>query len=126
MEAAKSAFLPEFLNRIDEVVTFEALTPEQVERIAAIVVSATAERLRAERGIELEVAPELVARLAQDGFDAAFGARPLKRHVRRTLEKVLTQAILDGRLRDGEPVRAALADDGSIALELREPALAAA
>jgi ATP-dependent Clp protease ATP-binding subunit ClpC len=60
LEAAKSAFLPEFLNRIDEIVTFEALTHEQVERIAGIVVARTAERLREERGIELEVAPELV------------------------------------------------------------------
>ena len=100
-EAAKAAFLPEFLNRIDEIVTFEALTPEQVERIAALVVGAIAERLRAERGIELDVAPELVARLARDGFDEQFGARPLKRHVRRTLEKALTRAILDGRLADG-------------------------
>ena len=121
-EAAKSAFLPEFLNRIDEVVTFEALTPEQVERIATLVVGATAERLRSERGIELDVAPELVARLARDGFDEQFGARPLKRHVRRTLEKALTRAILDGRLADGASVRATLAEDGSVALDVPEPA----
>jgi ATP-dependent Clp protease ATP-binding subunit ClpC len=122
LEAAKSAFLPEFLNRIDEIVTFEALTHEQVERIAGIVVARTAERLREERGIELEVAPELVAQLARDGFDEAFGARPLKRHVRRTLEKVLTQAILDGRLGDGSRARATLGTDGEVALELPEPA----
>ena len=122
-EAAKAAFLPEFLNRIDEVVTFEALTPEQVERIATLVVGATAERLRSERGIELDVAPELVTRLARDGFDEQFGARPLKRHVRRTLEKALTRAILDGRLADGAAVRATLAEDGGVALELPEPAV---
>jgi ATP-dependent Clp protease ATP-binding subunit ClpC len=122
-DAAKSAFLPEFLNRIDEVVTFAALTPEQVERIAAIVVGATAERLRAERGIELDVAPELVARLARDGFDESFGARPLKRHVRRTLERELTQAILAGRLADGGAARAELAPDGAIALTVSEPVL---
>ena len=126
LEAAKSAFLPEFLNRIDEIVTFEPLTREQVEQIAAIVVARTAERLLDERRIELEVAPDLVAQLARDGFDEAFGARPLKRHVRRTLEKALTQAILDGRLRDGGTVRAGLGQDGEVALELREPALAAA
>ena len=123
LEAAKAAFLPEFLNRIDEVVTFEALTPEQVERIATLVVGATAERLRSERGIELDVAPELVTRLARDGFDEQFGARPLKRHVRRTLEKALTQAILDGRLPAGATVRATLAEDGAVALELPEPAV---
>jgi len=120
LEAAKAAFLPEFLNRIDEIVTFEALTPEQVEQIAGIVVARTAERLREERGIELQVAPELVAQLARDGFDEAFGARPLKRHVRRTLEKALTQAILDGRLGDGSKVRATLGEDAQVALELPE------
>src|SRR3954447_4139034 len=77
--AARSAFLPEFLNRIDEIVCFRPLEPAQVERIAELVVASTAERLRTERGIELTVSDELVARLAEDGFDATFGARPLKR-----------------------------------------------
>jgi len=120
LEAAKAAFLPEFLNRIDEIVTFSALTPEQVEQIAGLVVARTAARLREEHGIALEVDAALVAQLARDGFDEQFGARPLKRHVRRTLEKALTQAILDGRLTDGASVRATLADDGAVALEVRE------
>jgi ATP-dependent Clp protease ATP-binding subunit ClpC len=118
LAAAKSAFLPEFLNRIDEIVTFAALTPGQVEEICGLVVDRTAERLRAERGIALEVAPELVARLARDGFDAQFGARPLQRHVRRTLERSLTQAILDGRLPDGAAVRAALDAEGGVELHV--------
>jgi ATP-dependent Clp protease ATP-binding subunit ClpC len=126
-DAAKQAFLPEFLNRIDEIVSFSALTPEHVERIAAIVVERTAERLRAERGIELHAEPELVAQLARDGFDESYGARPLKRHVRRTLEKALTQAIVDGRLADGAVVRAGLGPEGEVALTVAaEPALATA
>jgi ATP-dependent Clp protease ATP-binding subunit ClpC len=120
LQAAKSAFLPEFLNRIDEIVTFSALTPEQVEQIAGLVVARTAARLHEERGISLDVDPALVAQFARDGFDEQFGARPLARHVRRTLEKALTQAILDGRLTDGASVRASLADDGAVALEVRE------
>jgi ATP-dependent Clp protease ATP-binding subunit ClpC len=122
--AAKEAFLPEFLNRIDEIVTFESLTPEQVEQITGLVVGRTAARLREERGIELEVDAALVAKLARDGFDEQFGARPLQRHVRRTLEKALTRAILDGRLADGAAVRATLGEGDEIALEQREPALA--
>jgi ATP-dependent Clp protease ATP-binding subunit ClpC len=125
-EAAKQAFLPEFLNRIDEIVTFSALTPEQVEQIAGLVVARTAARLQEERGITLDVDAALVAKLARDGFDEQFGARPLQRHVRRTLEKALTRAILDGRLSDGASVRATVADDGAIALDVREPALAPA
>jgi ATP-dependent Clp protease ATP-binding subunit ClpC len=116
--AAKSAFLPEFLNRIDEIVTFRALTAEQVERIGALICEQVARRLREERGIELEVDEALVTRLARDGFDEEFGARPLKRHVRRTLEKALTRAILDGRLADGARVRAREEGDGAIALDV--------
>ena len=110
LAAAKGAFLPEFLNRIDEVVVFEALSEEQVREIGGLIVARIADRLRAERGVELEVAPELIARLAAEGFDAEFGARPLHRHIRRTLEKELTRAILDGRLTDGDHVHAADAD----------------
>jgi ATP-dependent Clp protease ATP-binding subunit ClpC len=120
LAAAKEAFLPEFLNRIDEIVTFSALTPEQVEQIAGLVVGRTAARLHEERGIELEVDAALVAKLARDGFDEQFGARPLQRHVRRTLEKALTQAILDGRLADGAAVHATLVEDDAIVLEQRE------
>jgi ATP-dependent Clp protease ATP-binding subunit ClpC len=124
MAAAKSAFLPEFLNRIDEIVTFQPLTAAQVEQIAGLVVARIAARLRAERGIELTVTPELVARLAADGFDEQFGARPLNRHVRRTLEKELTRAILAGELPDGARVTATLAggEDAPIALAIEAPA----
>jgi ATP-dependent Clp protease ATP-binding subunit ClpC len=125
--AAKSAFLPEFLNRIDEIVTFSPLTAEQVERIAELMCAQVAARLLEERGIVLEIADELVARLGRDGFDEEFGARPLKRHIRRTLEKALTRGILTGELVDGATVRASVAseDDGSIALDtISAPAIA--
>jgi ATP-dependent Clp protease ATP-binding subunit ClpC len=126
LAAAKSAFLPEFLNRIDEIVTFAALTPAQVEEICGLVVGRTAERLHAERGITLQVTPALVSRLARDGFDEQFGARPLQRHVRRTLERALTQAILDGRLVDGSSVRADVDAHGEVALTVAELAPVAA
>ena len=127
LAAAKSAFLPEFLNRIDEIVTFRALDAGQVEEIAGLICLRVAERLAEQRGIVLTVEPALVARLAREGFDEAFGARPLQRHVRRTLEKELTRAILAGELPDGAAVTA-LDRDGGIALELepeRHLALAA-
>ena len=117
LAAAKSAFLPEFLNRIDEIVTFRPLSAPQVEEIAAMIVARVAERLAEQRGIELEVSDELVARLAREGFDEEFGARPLQRHVRRTLEKELTRAILAGELQDGARVEA-VDEDGAIALRV--------
>jgi ATP-dependent Clp protease ATP-binding subunit ClpC len=121
--AAKRAFLPEFVNRIDELVVFDALTPEQVERIATLIVDRVANRLYDERGIELAVDPELVARLAREGFDEAYGARPLQRHIRRTLEKELTKAIVAGRLAEGDRVSARGADDGGIVLAIAPTAL---
>ncbi len=121
-DAAKAAFLPEFLNRIDEIVTFDALTREQVERIAAHMVINVAERLHAERGIELAVDDEYVAALARDGFDEAYGARPLQRHIRRTLEKALTRAILAGEIADGDHVRVDAA--GELKIESLELAAA--
>jgi ATP-dependent Clp protease ATP-binding subunit ClpC len=121
LEAAKRAFLPEFLNRIDEIVVFEPLSEEQVERIADLLCSRIVDRLRDERDVELELDPVLVARLGREGFDPEFGARPLKRHLRRTLEKELTRAILDGRIGAGSRVRATDGEDQSIELELLEP-----
>ena len=123
VQAAKRAFLPEFLNRIDEVVVFDALTEDQVLKIGELMCSRIADRLREEHDVALEVDAALVARLAREGFDAEFGARPLKRHLRRTLEKDLTRAILDGRLTAGASVRAIDDDDDSIVLEVLEPAV---
>ena len=114
--AAKDAFAPEFINRIDEIVTFAPLTPGQVEEIAGLMVARVAERLHAERGIELSVSQAYVAELAREGFDAAYGARPLQRHIRRTLEKTLTRAILSGEIADGGSVH--VDADGQIHSEL--------
>ena len=121
-EAAKAAFLPEFVNRIDEIVTFEALTPAHVERIAAQMVARVADRLHAERQITLTVDDAYIAALARDGFDESYGARPLQRHIRRTLEKTLTRAILAGDIADGDAVH--VGPDG--ALEQPQPELALA
>ena len=122
LDAAKSAFLPEFLNRIDEIVTFRPLAAEQVERIAGLICERVGERLAEQRGIALEVDAALVARLAGEGFDEEFGARPLQRHVRRTLEKELTRAILAGELPDGTRVRAHDGEDGIVLTPIEEPA----
>ena len=116
--AAKSAFLPEFVNRIDEVVTFDALTGDDITQIARLIVDRVADRLQTERNVTLTADDELIAQLAADGFDEEFGARPLQRHVRRTLERELTRAILSGSLTDGAHVRATAGDDGDVALEV--------
>jgi ATP-dependent Clp protease ATP-binding subunit ClpC len=121
LEAAKQAFLPEFLNRIDEIICFEALDEDDISRIGELIVASVAERLAAERGIELTVTSELISRLAHEGFDPAMGARPLKRHLRRTLEAELTRAILAGTLPDGARVTARSGEDQSVVLEIGSP-----
>jgi ATP-dependent Clp protease ATP-binding subunit ClpC len=126
LEAVKRAFLPEFLNRIDETVAFKALTEAQVEEICAMVVDRVAARMAEEHGVTLEASPELIARLAADGFDAEFGARPLKRHVRRTLEKELTRVVIGGSVSDGAVIRADVDDEGRVALDVSSPAAVAA
>lgn len=120
LAAAKQAFLPEFLNRIDEIITFESLSEQQITRIGELIVARIADRLLADRGIELTVAPELIEQLSREGFDAEFGARPLKRHLRRTLEMELTRAILDGTLSDGAQVLARGGEDQPVVLEVSE------
>ena len=92
-------------------------------QVPELIVARIAERLETERGIKLTVDPELLEQLAHEGFDAEFGARPLKRHLRRTLEKELTRAILDGTIADGGRIVAR--DDGgdAIVLEVAEPAV---
>jgi ATP-dependent Clp protease ATP-binding subunit ClpC len=124
--AAKSAFLPEFLNRIDETVAFKALTEAQVEAICAMVVDRVADRMASEHAVVMEATPALIARLAADGFDAEFGARPLKRHVRRTLERELTRAVLGGGLVEGAVIRADVDDEGAVVLSVEAPAAIAA
>ena len=118
LAAVKDAFLPEFLGRIDEVITFHSLEADHVKEIAGLIVDKTTQRLAAEREIELTVSNELIDRLAADGFDDTFGARPLQRHIRRTLERALTDGIVDGRLKAGAKVLADVADDGSVNLEV--------
>ena len=124
--AAKAAFLPEFLNRIDEIVAFRALTPAQVTEICALICGRVAVRMAEEHDVVLDVEPALIARLAADGFDEAFGARPLRRHVRRTLEKALTRGLLDGRVATGAHVRAELGEEGGVVLRPVAAALPAA
>ncbi|MEI2701731.1 MAG: ATP-dependent Clp protease ATP-binding subunit [Baekduia sp.] len=122
LDAVKKAFLPEFLNRIDEVITFHALGEDDVREIARMLVGRTAARLLAERRITLTVSDALVERLAADGFDEAFGARPLQRHIRRTLERAITDAVVAGTLEDGQTVHATAGPDGEAVLAIGVPA----
>ena len=98
-------FRPEFLNRIDEIVVFEALTREQLGEIVRMQLGRLNERL-AERGIALELTDGARELIAEAGWDPAYGARPLKRAIQRLLENPLALRLLEGEFGEGDTVRA--------------------
>ncbi|MFF1384205.1 ATP-dependent chaperone ClpB [Arthrobacter sp. NPDC058288] len=103
MATVHASFKPEFLNRLDEVVLFDALDVEQLARIVELQVAELGKRLR-DRRLELEVTEGARAWLAMTGFDPAYGARPLRRLVQREIGDRLAKAILAGDIADGDTV----------------------
>jgi ATP-dependent Clp protease ATP-binding subunit ClpB len=97
----KDFFKPEFINRIDDIVRFRALTEDDLGHIVEIQLQHLRERLAARR-ITLHVTPAATALVAKEGYDPAFGARPLKRVIQREIGDRLATAILDGRLGEGD------------------------
>ena len=102
--ALRQTFRPEFINRVDDVITFNALQVEDLEKIVELQLAKVKERL-ASRRIGLEVTPAALERLALDGFDPAFGARPLKRLVQREIVDRAANAIVAGQLQEGDTIR---------------------
>src|SRR5271170_6216198 len=117
----RSAFRPEFLNRLDEILLFHRLSRPQMARIVEIQITGL-ERILAERKIALRLDESAKAWLANAGYDPVYGARPLKRVIQRELQNPLATMILEGRVRDGETVQVS-AGEGGLAIA---PARAAA
>jgi len=106
---------PEFVNRIDDIVQFRALTEADLTHIVDIQLQGLIDRL-AQRRMTLEVTSAAKAKLAADGFDPAFGARPLKRVIQREIADALALAILEGTYGEGDTVIVDVGDDGSLQL----------
>jgi len=104
LEIAQKHFRPEFLNRIDELVVFHALRPEQIRAIADIQITRLAERLQ-ERDIKLKVTTAALDHLAVIGYDQVYGARPLKRMIQQYLENPLAEKILKGDYSPGSTIK---------------------
>jgi ATP-dependent Clp protease ATP-binding subunit ClpC len=102
---------PEFVNRIDEVIVFRALTREQIADIARLLLERTQRRLRAQ-DVEVEFADEAVNLLAEEGFDPEFGARPLRRTIQRRVDNELSRMVLEGSLNPGDKVVVDSGDGG--------------
>lgn len=111
MEVVRASFKPEFLNRLDDLVIFSALSRDQLAHIAELQIAALAKRL-AERRLALDVTPAALAWLAEEGHDPAYGARPLRRLIQTAVGDRLAREILAGEVKDGDTVRVDVAGDG--------------
>ncbi|HSL60741.1 MAG TPA: ATP-dependent chaperone ClpB [Desulfotignum sp.] len=105
--ALKEVFRPEFLNRIDEIITFHALDKEHIKQIATIQIEGLNRRL-ADRGLSIHLDENAMAYLARKGYDPSFGARPLKRVIQREIENPLSLALLKGEYVKGDTIRLTL------------------
>jgi len=112
MDALRGQFRPEFLNRIDDVVIFHGLVEKQLEAIVELETKALARRL-AERKITLELTPAAKALVAKEGYDPAYGARPIRRTIQKLILDPLAQKVLSGEYKEGDTVFVD-AENGSI------------
>ena len=120
MTAVKSAFKPEFINRLDDVVIFDALSQEQLRGIVDIQVAQLAARLSARR-LVLDVDDAAMDWLAERGYDPAYGARPLRRLVQKAIGDELAKRLLAGDVRDGDRVLVRVSEDGESLAITGEP-----
>ncbi|MFI8391319.1 ATP-dependent chaperone ClpB [Streptomyces sp. NPDC085540] len=110
LDVVRASFKPEFLNRLDDLVVFSALTRDELAHIAQLQIGRLARRL-ADRRLTLDVTPEALAWLADKGNDPAYGARPLRRLIQTAIGDRLAKEILSGEVRDGDTVRVDVAGE---------------
>ncbi|MFB7219780.1 ATP-dependent chaperone ClpB [Streptomyces sp. NPDC056227] len=111
LELVRASFKPEFLNRLDDLVVFSALSGDELAHIAALQIDRLAKRL-VDRRLTLDVTPAALAWLAKEGNDPAYGARPLRRLIQTAIGDRLAKEILAGEVRDGDTVRVDTFGDG--------------
>jgi len=124
MGALRQHFRPEFLNRVDDIIVFRPLGKGEIEHIIDLQL-ARLEKLLADRKLSLELTPEAREILATEGYDPAFGARPLKRAIQRLLQNPLAMAVLEGRFSEGDHIVVGVDPKGELTFSKPgEPALA--
>ncbi|MBW1928980.1 MAG: ATP-dependent chaperone ClpB [Deltaproteobacteria bacterium] len=103
MEALRATFKPEFLNRVDEIVIFNSLGPDEIKKIVDIQIGLLAKRLEPQK-ITIELTPDAKELLANTGFDPVYGARPLKRTIQHLIQDPMATKILEGSIKEGDHV----------------------
>ena len=113
LDELKKMFRPEFLNRVDEIIVFSRLNEEEIGQIARIMLGSLQKRL-AQNGINVEFDDLAVSLLAKEGFDAVYGARPLRRAIQSKVEDLFAEQMLDGKVNVGDSVIVTAEDDGIV------------
>jgi ATP-dependent Clp protease ATP-binding subunit ClpB len=121
MDALKEQFRPEFLNRVDEIVTFDVLTKEAIREIVTIRTKVVADRL-ALKGIALELTPEALDRMAEEGHDPHYGARPLNRLIQTKILNPVASFIIGNSLGKGDTVRVVVNKEKELVVETKKAA----
>ena len=109
MKEVKEIFRPEFINRVDELIVFHSLNEDEIRRITELMLKQVADRLK-EQEILLTWDAGVTEKLAKDGYDPKFGARPLRRLIQRTVEDTLSEELLAGNISLGQEVRLTVKD----------------
>lgn len=111
LDELKKAFRPEFLNRIDETIVFHSLEKKHMKDIVLLMIKQLQERLK-ELDIEFSITDKAVEKIANEGFDPEYGARPLRRAIQKNIEDLLSEELLKGTISKGEPVKIGLSTTG--------------
>jgi len=109
MKEVKEIFRPEFINRVDELIVFHSLNEEEIRRITELMLQQVADRLK-EQEILLTWDGKVTKKLAEDGYDPKFGARPLRRLIQRTVEDTMSEELLKGHIQLGQEIRLTVKD----------------
>lgn len=119
MDEVKRMFRPEFINRVDEMIVFHPLNHEHIRQIAKLMVDAVAKRLLDNSGVTLMLDEMALDKLAKDGFDPQYGARPLRRVIQRQIEDALSESVIAGNVTQGDTVVGTV-KDGKLAFDTQK------
>src|SRR5690606_28150742 len=119
LDELKKVFRPEFLNRIDETIVFHSLEKKHLKEIVTLMCSKLKKRLK-EQGIDFEVTEAAKEKLADDGYDPDYGARPLRRAIQRNIEDLLSEELLKGNIQKGDYVQIDVEDEKYVVRQLEK------
>ncbi|HPT76470.1 MAG TPA: ATP-dependent Clp protease ATP-binding subunit [Defluviitaleaceae bacterium] len=105
MDEVKKLFRPEFLNRVDEMIVFHPLNQDHIKQIVSVMVEQLAKRIKQNMSISIEITESAKEYLAKEGFDQAYGARPLRRAIQSKIEDKMAEEILDGKIKEGDHIK---------------------